>query len=147
MRFIMESTSNIVLYHNTSYKNLDDILKYGLLVNKSRSEEKSNFRATWASITPIKGYGDVMLTLEIPNNIDMEKVNDNEYVIYEDIPPKYITHITYPLNNLHTITNIWAAKKMAEKYGKDKVREVLRKTYNKEIGLDKVLELAKGVLR
>ena len=146
MRFIMESTSNIVLYHNTSYKNLDDILKYGLLVNKSRSEEKSNFRATWVSITPVKGYGDVMLTLEIPNNIAMEKVNDSEYVIYEDIPPKYITHITYPLNNLHTITNDNLSDYI-RKYGKDKVREVLRKTYNKEIGLDKVLELAKGVLQ
>ena len=142
MRFLIESTGNIKLYHNTSYKNLVDILKYGLLVSKSRSEEKSNFKATWASITPIKGYGDVMLTLEIPNDIDMEKVNDNEYVIYEDISPKYITHITYPLNNLHTITNDNLSDYI-RKYGKDKVKEVLIKTYNKEIGLDRVLELAK----
>lgn len=72
----------------------------------------------------------------------MEKVNENEYIVYEDIPATYITHITYPLNNIHTITTDNIVKYI-DKYGKEKVKDVLIKTYNRGIGLDKVKELTK----
>lgn len=141
---INESVSNtITLYHNTPYKNIDSILRDGLLVNKSRSEEDSSFQATWTSTKPIKGYGDVVLTLEIPvDKFDLEKVNDTEYLLYNNIAPKYITHINYPLDNNHLIMSDNLTYYI-NKYGKNKVKQILFKNYNKEMGLDTIKNLTK----
>ena len=133
----------LVLYHNTSPKALDSILKDGLLVSKSTSEKASGFQGIWATTHPSNQsyYGGVTLELRLPSSIRAEKVNDDEYVILDDVAPEYITNVDYRLfNNLMYRQS--ELKKYKEKYSEDKVKDVILKHQNDLIyDIDKTKEL------
>lgn len=67
MKFLLEN-SNIILYHNTPYENVESILNNGLLISKSLSEVDSGYRMIWASTVPLGAdiYGGNTIKFELP---------------------------------------------------------------------------------
>lgn len=141
-----ESKENyITLYHNTPYKNVDSILKNGLSVSSSTSEKPSGWQMTWASTKPqMKGeYGGNVIKFRLPKDYRYEKVNDDQYIIYDDIEPELIDGVDYLISreiaNMHTSQ----LRDYIEEYGKDRVRDALEKYHSEEIPLNKIKELTK----
>lgn len=117
-------------YHNTKFKNLDSIMKYGLLCSKGKEMSRGkDGDFVWAVNTPnLKGYGGCTVAFKIPKGKDSEKykVNDDQYTFPFDIPVENILFIDVPVSPVNS-ARISDVPKLVEKYGEDKVIEVLSK--------------------
>lgn len=117
-------------YHNTEFKNLDSIMKYGLLCNKGKEMSRGkDGDFVWAVSTPnLKGYGGCTIAFQIPKDKEPEKykVNDDQYTFPFDISVENILFIDVPVSPVNS-ARISDIPKLVEKYGGDKVIEVLSK--------------------
>ena len=141
MRFLIESENKIV-YHNTYPNKLESILKYGLLVSKSNSEDVSGFKCIWATDKPSRlEFGGVTLKIELTPDIRYEK-DENYYLIYDDIKPQYIKVIDYPLFKNKLTYKVSDIRNLVNRYSKDKIKEMIS-AYQDDLiyGLDKTKQL------
>ena len=132
------------VYHNTKLYNIDSIIKNGLLTSKSRPLEYTG-NMTWATTLPNqKGYGGctVAFTLDGLDKKNCEKVNADEYCIYEDIPTSNILFIDLPVFGSSTgmLKRLSDIPKLIDKFGIEKVEQAYNKYPNKYIPLDVILQ-------
>lgn len=78
---------NDVRFHNTRFDNVQSIMNTGLKVNNTRNDDGS----IWCTDKPYKnGYGSCTVAFITESE---ERVNADEYIIHQDIPPeKYIVY-------------------------------------------------------
>lgn len=119
-----------VFYHNTEFKNLDSIMKNGLLCNKGKELSRGkDGDFVWAVSTPnLKGYGGCTVAFKLPKNIETEKykVNDDQYTFPFNIPVEDILFIDVPISPINSC-RISDVPELVNKYGEDKVIDVLSK--------------------
>lgn len=132
----------IRLYTNTSADNIDSILRDGLLVSKAKQKEYSG-NMTWFETTPdLKGYGGTTIAVDVPNNIRMDKVNNTQYTVYDDISPENIVFIDKPIFSIYRTSDL---NELVEKFGKDKVLEVYDKSKNKAVSREELVSLLDNI--
>ena len=120
----------IRLYTNTKAENINSILKDGLLIDKAKEKEYDG-KMTWFETTPdLKGYGGTTIAVDVPKNLNMEKLNNTQYGVYDNISPDNIVFIDKPAFNNYRTSDI---QELVDKFGKDKVLEVFDKSNNKSI--------------
>ena len=111
----------IRLYTNTSAENIDSILKNGLDVSKAKQNEYEG-NMTWFETRPdLKGYGGTTIAVDVPSNLSMDKVNDTQYTVYDNISPENIAFIDKPVMNNYRTSDM---EELLNKYGKEKVTQV-----------------------
>lgn len=111
----------IRLYTNTSAENIDSILKNGLDVSKAKQNEYEG-NMTWFETRPdLKGYGGTTIAVDVPLNSNMDKVNDTQYTVYDNISPKNITFVDRPVMNNYRTSDI---EELLNKYGEEKTTKV-----------------------
>lgn len=137
------------LFHNTHLEYVNSIAHKGLLTSQSKQLEYSG-NMTWATSVPNqKGYGGctVAFTLEgLDANVrDYEQVNNDEYVIYVDIPVKNVLFIDLPVvdGNGLTLTRLSDIPRLIDRHGIDKVLKVFAKQSNVYIPIEDVLPYLK----
>ena len=114
----------IRLYTNTDAKNIDSILQNGLDVNKAKQNEYEG-NMTWFETRPdLKGYGGTTIAVDVPINSNMDKVNDTQYTVYDNISPENIVFVDKPVMNNYRTSDI---EDLVNKYGEDKVRNVFNR--------------------
>lgn len=134
----------IILYHNTNVRNAKSIKEHGLKVASSDSELASGYQMTWATSHPSKddAYGGTTIEFVVKENQRCEKVNDDQYIIYDDIPANQILTIDYLLTGagagfMHTSE----VDNYIEEYGKEAVKRVLTRRHNDELTMDEIKRL------
>ena len=111
----------IRLYTNTSAENIDSILKNGLDISKAKQNEYEG-NMTWFETRPnLKGYGGTTIAVDVPSNLSMDKVNDTQYTVYDNISPENIVFVDRPVMNNYRTSDI---EDLVSKYGEEKVRSV-----------------------
>lgn len=111
----------IRLYTNTSAENIDSILKNGLDVSKAKQNEYEG-NMTWFETRPdLKGYGGTTIAVDVPINSNMDKVNDTQYTVYDNISPENITFVDRPVMNNYRTSDI---EELLNKYGEEKTTKV-----------------------
>ena len=111
----------IRLYTNTSAENIDSILKNGLDVSKAKQNEYEG-NMTWFETRPdLKGYGGTTIAVDVPLNLNMDKVNDTQYTVYDNISPENITFVDRPVMNNYRTSDI---EELLNKYGEEKTTKV-----------------------
>ena len=111
----------IRLYTNTSAENIDSILQNGLDVNKAKQNEYEG-NMTWFETRPdLKGYGGTTIAVDVPSNLSMDKVNDTQYTVYDNISPENIAFIDKPVMNNYRTSDM---EELLNKYGEEKVTQV-----------------------
>lgn len=142
---LFEDTNEyITLYHNTPYKNVESILKNGLKIGFSNSEKASGWAMTWATTHPLKKdeYGGNIIKFKLPKNYNYEKVNDDQYVIYDDIEPSLIDGVDYLIGGGGTgFMHISELSNYINAYGKDRVKKALTIDHSEQLSLDDVKRL------
>lgn len=134
MKLLIESI-NTILYHNTSVNNIDNILRDGLLVSRSNSEDASNYKCIWATDRPLRlEYGGVTLQINLPDDIRYEE-DEGYYLIYDDIPPQYIKIIDYPLFKEKLSYKLSDIRNLMDKYPKEKIKQLIL-TYKNDLIFD-----------
>ena len=114
----------IVLYHNTTSKNIDSIIKNGIKATAGRTQGRGlDGDFVWATSTPnLKGYGGNTVAFKIKKDIaEQYKVNSDEYTIPFDIPAPDILFIDRYIVDNYRLSDI---PNIVNKYGKDKVIKV-----------------------
>ena len=120
----------IRLYTNTNGENLESILKEGLKTSKAQQKEYEG-NMTWFETTPdLKGYGGTTIAVDVPINTKMQKVNDSQYTVFEDVTPENIVFIDKPVFSNYRTSDI---AELVEKYGKDRVIEVFNTAKQKYV--------------
>ena len=128
----------IRLYTNTKAENIDSILNEGLKFDKSRELEYEG-KATWFETTPdLKGYGGTTIAVDVPVNSKMEKVNNTQYMVYEDLSPENIVFVDKPIFNNYRTSDI---ENLVDRFGKDKVLDVFDKSKNQYISRDELVDM------
>ena len=111
----------IRLYTNTSAENIDSILKNGLDISKAKQNEYEG-NMTWFETRPnLKGYGGTTIAVDVPSNLSMDKVNDTQYTVYDNISPENIVFVDRPVMNNYRTSDI---EDLVSKYGEEKVKSV-----------------------
>lgn len=138
---------NNVFYHNTEYKNLDSIMENGLLCNKGKEMNRGkDGDFIWAVTTPnLKGYGGCTVAFKIPNKNDLNKykVNDDQYTFPFDIPVNDILFIDVPISSIPN-SRISDISELIEKFGKDKVINVLSNKLINDFTKDDLIKIING---
>ena len=114
----------IVLYHNTTSKNIDSIINNGIKATAGRTQGRGlDGDFVWATSTPnLKGYGGNTVAFKIKKDIaEQYKVNSDEYTIPFDIPASDILFIDRYIVDNYRLSDI---PNIVNKYGKDKVIKV-----------------------
>lgn len=121
--------NNNILYHNTNLENVDNISKVGLDVTHKRYVTEYEGNMIWATSTGnLKGYGGCTIAFSKTNLKHIEKVNEDEYCIYENIPSSSIKFIDIPLNYEANHTyRLSEVPLLITKYGVEKVVTNLNK--------------------
>jgi hypothetical protein len=135
------------VYHNTKLYNVDNIMKNGLLISKSRDLEYTG-NMIWTTILPNqKGYGGITIAFTL-NGLDdkkCEKVNNTEYCIYQDIPVSNILFIDLPVysSNSGGLKRLSDMPRLINRHGVEKVEQVYNKANYKYIPLEAILPYIK----
>ena len=121
----------LLLFHNTSQENAEIIAKEGLKADAgSKQGRGKDGDYIWATSTKnAKGYGGYTVAFIVDKDkAEQYKVNDTEYTLPFDIPASDIMFIDEPigLNNYRESD----LKELINKFGEDKVAEVLSKKTN-----------------
>lgn len=138
------STSDVTLYHNTPYKNIDSILKNGLLVGSSRSEKASGYQFTWATTHQIKddSYGGSTIIFTLPKDYAYEQVNNDQYIIYQDIEPSLIQGVDILIGDSETgYMHQSEVQEYTDDYGAEKVKKVILKHHSPQLTNADVMRL------
>lgn len=119
----------IRLYHNTSTENLPSILKHGILMARPNSprERKAGYKdyegdIIWTSTKPGRGYGGNTIAFDVPKTHRMEKVNDDEYILYDDVKPenfKFVDKMFTSRGELNKISDLKKYVDIAKGQNKD----------------------------
>lgn len=121
----------ILLFHNTTQENAESIASEGILANKGRDQGRGkDGDFVWAtSVKNAKGYGGYTIGFMVDKDIaDKYKVSDTEYTLPFDIPAGDIMFIDEPIGlNSYRESDI---KELVNRYGEDKVAEVLSRKTN-----------------
>lgn len=143
-RLLKESGEYITLYHNTPYKNVESILKNGLKVSASQSEKASGWQMTWATDHPVMNdsYGGNIIKFRLPLNYRYEKVNSDQYIIFDDIEPSLIDGVDYLVGGggcglMHTSQ----LPHYIDEFGKKKVKWALTVDHDEQLSLEDVKRL------
>lgn len=145
-KFMYPNYNNVpsgTIYHNTHLESVDSIAHKGLLISSAKQLEYDG-NMTWATTVPNqKGYGGctIAFTLDGLDNKDYEMVNDSEYCIYYDIPTKNFIFIDLPVSGnagggIYRLSDI---PKLIDKFGLDKVKNVISKSKYQYIPIDDIL--------
>lgn len=124
----------IRLYTNTPFENIDSILENGIshTAGKNRAVKEYEGDAIWFETTPdLQGYGGTTIAVDVKPNKNFDKVNNTQYMVYEDIKPEDIKFIDRPLfDNIRT-SDLPA---LIEQFGVEHVKDVVHKG---GLGMDK----------
>lgn len=98
----------IRLYHNTPTENLESIYKNGLVLARPNGPRQRKPGYTdaeegdtiWATTKPGDGYGGNTIAFDVPLTHKMRKVNDDEYILYEDVKPENFKFVDRPVSKL-----------------------------------------------
>ena len=132
----------IRLYTNTSAKNIDNILKNGLQTDKARQLEYDG-QMLWFETRPdLKGYGGTTIAVDVPVNSQMEKVNDTQYTVFDNISPENIVFVDKPIFGTYRTSDL---QNLVDKFGKEKVLNVFDKTSNKFISKEELQGLLDNI--
>lgn len=101
----------IRLYHNTKDENLNSIYKYGLVLASENGPRKRKPGYTdaaegdtiWATTKPGDGFGGNTIAFDVPLTHKMQKVNDTEYILYEDVKPENFRFVDRPVSKLDSL--------------------------------------------
>lgn len=121
----------LLLFHNTTEENAEEIAFSGLKASAGKDQGRGlDGDFVWGTTEKnLKGYGGYTIAFTVDKDkAEPYKVNDTEYTLPFDIPAEDIVFIDEPigLNNSRESD----IKKLVDKYGKDKVAEVLAKKTN-----------------
>ena len=136
----------ITLYHNTHFPYVDSIRKSGLKVDSSKSERPSGWQMTWATTEPMtKGeYGGCIVKFRLPADYNYEQVNDDQYIIYDDIEPELIDDIDIMIGGGGSgYMHLSELQDHIDEYGKETVKKALSRDHNEEMSLEELKELTK----
>lgn len=120
-----------VYYHNTRMANVPGILQKGLLVDNTRNEDGS----IWCTNKPYKQtYGGVTIAFNLNGISSFEQVNNDEFIIHDDIPLNNIEFIDYIIvhDDYGDIYKLSDLPKLIAKFGTNKVIKVLSRFKNVE---------------
>lgn len=135
----------IRLYTNTKGKNVDSILEGGLKTKQrlqGYGADPSEGSVSWFETTPnLKGYGGNTIAVDVPVNARMQKVNDTQYTVFDDIGPENIVFVDRPAFGEYRTSDV---KGLVDKYGAEKVREVYGKSKSQNIAPEELDELIGG---
>ena len=98
----------IRLYHNTPSENLESIYQHGLVTARPGGprERKAGYTdaaegdTIWATTKPGDGYGGNTIAFDVPLTHKMQKVNDDEYILFEDVKPENFRFVDRPVSKL-----------------------------------------------
>ena len=128
--------NNDILYYNTPLENVDNISKVGLNVANKRYHKRyaTGYEGNmiWATSTGnLKGFGGCTVAFSKTNLKHIEKVNADEYCIYEnilasnikfiDIPLNYEANRTYRLSEIPMLINMYGVEKVVTDLNKFKL--------------------------
>lgn len=139
---VYENQPKSTLYHNTKFNNLKSILQNGLLLSASRYANYEG-NGIWSTSTPNqKGYGGCTVAFD-STGYDLEKVNDDEYRVWEDIKLEDIIFVDFPILYPHRLSDM---PKLISEYGYEKTIQVVekRKEYA-EVSMDTIKKLLERV--
>lgn len=92
-----------ILYHNTTADNLESISKEGIKGSERLDAYKASpeeGEAIWASKEPQKGNGGSTVAFIVPNEVAQNsRVNNDEFMLYDNISPENIVQIDRGLKN------------------------------------------------
>lgn len=136
--------NNNILYHNTNLENVDNISKVGLNVAHKRYVTEYEGNMIWATSTGnLKGFGGCTVAFSKTNLKHIEKVNEDEYCIYENIPISNIKFIDIPLNyEANRTYRLSEIPILINKYGVEKVVTNLNK-FKLTIPIETVIKYVK----
>lgn len=131
------------LYHNTKFNRLESIIKNGILLSSARYADYEG-NGIWTTSTPNqKGYGGCTIAFD-STNYKLEKVNDDEYRVWENIRPEDILFIDFPIMHPHRLSDM---PKLIEEFGYEKVMVVVEKNKDfAEVSMDTIKKLVDRVL-
>lgn len=116
----------LLLFHNTTQENAENIAFEGLKASagKDQNRGKDGDFVWGTTVKNAKGYGGYTIAFVIDKKkAEPYKVNDTEYTLPFDIPSEDIVFIDEPIGlNNYRESDI---KALIDKYGEDKVAEVL----------------------
>lgn len=89
-------------------------------------------------------YGGNIIKFKLPKDKRFEKVNDTQYIIYDDIEPELIEGVDYMIGNSGTgYMHTSELQEYIDDFGKNFVKKVISKEHNSDIPLEKIKELTK----
>ena len=107
--------------------------------NYSLSKNDYESKATWFETTPdLKGYGGTTIAVDVPIDAKMDKVNDTQYMVYDNISPENIVFVDKPIFNNYRTSDI---ENLVDRFGKDKVLDVFDKSKNQYISRDELVNM------
>lgn len=131
------------IYHNTHLEYIDSIAHKGILVSKVKQLEYQG-NMIWATTIPNqKGYGGVTVAFNLNNVNNYEKVNNEQYCIYQDIPIKNIIFFDLPVcasNNISSPYRLSDISRLVKKHGKEKVITITNKMSVQYIPIETILK-------
>ena len=134
----------MILYHNTSSKNVDSILKNGLKADAGKEQGRGkDGDFVWATSTPNqKGYGGNTIAFTIDVSVaDKYKANDTEYTLPMDIPAEDILFADRPTGGEGGRARESDIYERVKKFGADKVREVYSNRQDSDVSDARIEEL------
>lgn len=134
----------MILYHNTSSKNVDSILKNGLKADAGKEQGRGkDGDFVWATSTPNqKGYGGNTIAFTIDVSVaDKYKANDTEYTLPMDIPAEDILFADRPTGGEGGQARESDIYERVKKFGADKVREVYSNRQDSDVSDARIEEL------
>ena len=129
----------IRLYTNTKSSNIDNILKEGLKTKQrlqGYGADPSEGSVSWFETTPnLKGYGGNTIAVDVPLTTRMEKVNNTQYTVFDDLSPDNIAFIDKPLFGDYRTSDL---KRLVDEYGVQKTLDVFEKSNSKNVTLEEL---------
>ena len=119
-----------LIYHNTSFQNVDSIIEKGLLCDngaKARNGAKDyEGDLLWATKTP-KGYGGTTIAFKLKPEWKRYEVNNGLYAIPHNIPPEDIVFIDMPICTTPAEVKLSQIPDLINRFGIEKVKQVASK--------------------
>lgn len=109
-------------YHNTPLVNVESILQKGILLSRAKFSEYEG-SGIWVTHNPGKGYGGRTVAFD-SSTYELEKVNDDEYRVWEDIKPEDILFVDFFITETNRVSEL---PDLITKLGYDRVLQVVKK--------------------
>lgn len=140
---IYENQPKSTLYHNTKFNKMESILQNGLLLSAARYASYEG-NGIWCTSTPNqKGYGGCTVAFN-STGYDLEKVNDDEYRVWENVRQDDILFIDFPVMYPHRLSDMPG---LIREYGYKKVIKIVEKNKDlADVSMNTIEKLVGGYL-